>query len=151
MKKISRKLGLLAVLVIAVSMLLVAIGCKTSFTSNGQRIYFTAVSSSGERITYTGGPGGMMQGPLACVNCHGSEGHGGTVNFMMQTFDVPDITWPTLTGQYEDHQPFTEETVKQAIAQGVDPAGNSLEYPMPRWQMSAKDLNDLVAFIKTLK
>jgi cytochrome c oxidase subunit II len=150
MKKTSRKLGLLAVLVIAVSMLLLAIGCKTSFTSNGQRIYFTAASSSGERITYTGGPGGMMQGPLACVNCHGSEGRGGTVNFMMQTSDVPDITWPTLTGQYEDHQPFTEETVKQAIAQGVDPASNSLEYPMPRWQMSTQDLNDLVAFIKTL-
>lgn len=64
------------------------------------------------------------------------------VNFMMQTFDVPDINWLTLTGQYEDHQPFTEETVKQAIAQGVAPAGNSLEYPIPRWQMSAKDLND---------
>ena len=69
----------------------------------------------------------------------------------MYSFDVPDITWPTLTGQYEDHQPFTEETVKQAITQGVDPAGNSLEYPMPRWQMSAQDLTDLVAYIKSLK
>jgi len=88
---------------------------------------------------------------LACANCHGAEGHGGTVHIRMYSFDVPDITWPTLTGQYEDHQPFTEETVKQAITQGVDPAGNSLEYPMPRWQMSAQDITDLVAYIKTLK
>ena len=151
MKKNLSKIMLFLLLALIVSALLAAAGCNTSFTSNGQRIYFTAASSSGVRITYTGGPGGMMQGPLACVNCHGSEGHGGRVNFMMQTFDVPDITWPILTGQYEDHQPYTEGTVKQAITQGVDPAGNSLEYPMPRWQMSAQDLNDLVAFIKTLK
>jgi cytochrome c oxidase subunit 2 len=93
----------------------------------------------------------MMTVGLACVNCHGSEGHGGKVAIMMQTIDVPSITWPTLTGQYEDHPPYTEETLKRAITQGVDPARNELEYPMPRWQMSAQDLNDLVAFIKTLK
>ena len=93
----------------------------------------------------------MMGGPLACANCHGPEGHGGPVQFMMQSFDVPNIMWPDLTGQHMDHQPYTEETVKQAITQGVDPADNPLEYPMPRWQMSAQDLNDLVSFIKTLK
>jgi hypothetical protein len=73
---------------------------------------------------------------------------------MMQTFDVPDITWPELTGEHEEHEehePYTEETVKQAIVQGVDPAGHSLEYPMPRWQMSDNDLNDLLAFLKTLE
>ena len=150
MKKILRRLGLLAVPVFAVSILLVAIGC-TTFTSNGQRIYFTATSSSGERIAYTGGPGGMMQGPLACVNCHGPRGHGGTVRFMMQAFDVPNITWLELTGKHTDHQPYSEGTVKEAITKGVDPAGNLLEYPMPRWQMSTRDLNDLIAYIETLK
>ena len=93
----------------------------------------------------------MMQGPLACVNCHGAEGHGGEVTVMMQTFDVPDITWPELTAQNMDHAPYTEEALKQAITHGVDPAGDPLEYPMPRWQMSPQDLNDLVTFIKTLK
>jgi cytochrome c oxidase subunit 2 len=95
----------------------------------------------------------MMQGPLACATCHGPEGHGGTVQFMMQSFDVPNITWPVLTGPDPDmqHPPYTEETLKRAITQGLDPGGGELEYPMPRWQMSAQDLNDLVAFIKTLK
>lgn len=119
--------------------------------SNGQRIYFYSTSASGEPITYTGAPGTMMQGPLACVNCHGTEGHGGAVQFMMQSYDVPNITWPELTAQHMDHPPYTEETLKQAITQGVDPAGNALEYPMPRWHMSEQDLNDLVSFIKTLK
>jgi cytochrome c oxidase subunit 2 len=95
----------------------------------------------------------MMQGVLACATCHGANGHGGTVNFMMQSYDVPNITWPELTGPDPDmeHPPYTEETLKRAITQGLDPGGNELEYPMPRWQMSEQDLNDLVSFIKTLK
>ena len=94
-----------------------------------------------------------MMAPLACATCHGPEGNGGTVNLMMQTFTVPNITWPVLSGSDPDmqHPPYTEETLKQAITEGVDPGGGPLDYPMPRWQISPQDLNDLVAFIKTLK
>jgi cytochrome c oxidase subunit II len=112
--------------------------------SNGERIYNTSISASGQPITYTGGPGMMM-------HCHGPEGRGGTVFFMMQSFDIPDITWPVLTGPDMDHPPYTVETLKRAISEGLDPGGNPLEYPMPRWQMSAQDLNDLAAYIMTLK
>jgi cytochrome c oxidase subunit 2 len=119
-----------------------------SYSSNGQRIYFTSSSSSGESISYSNGPSTMMQGSLACVNCHGQNGKGGRVAFKMQSFDVPDITWPELTA---DDPPYTEETLKRAIIQGIDPAGDPLKYPMPRWQISDPDLNDLAGFIKTLK
>jgi cytochrome c oxidase subunit 2 len=120
-------------------------------TSNGERIYTTSTSASGQPITYTGGPGMMMQTALSCANCHGPEGRGGTVYFMMQSYDIPDITWPVLTGADMDHPPYTVETLKGAITEGLDPGGNPLEYPMPRWQMSAQDLNDLAAYIMTLK
>ena len=93
----------------------------------------------------------MMPVVRACINCHGPQGHGGRIAIMMQTIDVPDITWPDLTAHEMDHPPFTEETLKQAITQGLDPAGNPLEYAMPRWKMSEQDLNDLVSFIKSLK
>jgi cytochrome c oxidase subunit 2 len=119
--------------------------------SNGQKIYETATSASGEPITYTGGPGMMMQTRLACTNCHGPQGHGGTVTLMMQRFDVPNITWPVLISQTTDTPAYTEETVKRAITQGIDSAGGPLNYPMPRWQISPQDLNDLLAFIKTLR
>jgi len=125
------------------------------FESNGQRIYFTATSSSGQPITPQGYS--MMMNNITCADCHGPAGHGGTVQFMMQSFDVPDITWPELTGQehneegHEDHPPYTEQTLKQAITQGIEPDGSPFEYPMPRWQMSEQDLNDLVEFIKTLE
>jgi cytochrome c oxidase subunit 2 len=128
---------------------------SASFESNGQRIYFTATSSSGEAITPEGFT--MMMHRIACVDCHGSEGKGGTVSMMMQSFDVPNITWSHLTEEeheeegHEDHPPYTEETLKRAITQGLDPAGEPLDEFMPKWQMSAPDLSDLVDFIKTLK
>ena len=129
--------------------LLVLSGCITPFRSNGERIYRTATSSSGQPIIPERFFMPMMR--AACANCHGPQGHGGNTFIMMYRYDVPDITWPELTGPHEDHQPFTEETVKQAITQGIDPAGNPLEYPMPRWQISPQDLDDLVGFLKTLK
>ena len=139
-------------LALASGSVLVLAGCGPYFSSNGQRIYSTATSESGEPITHYGGPGMMMMPvALACINCHGPQGHGGRIAVMMQTIDIPNITWPDLTAHEMDHPPFTEETLKQAITQGIDPAGNPLDYPMPRWQMSEEDLNDLVGFIKTLK
>ena len=117
------------------------------YNSNGERIYFTSTSKSGDPITYTGG---VMMMRLACVNCHGLEGHGGTVRMIMYSFDVPNITWPVLTSA-EDHPAYIENSLKKAITTGIDPAGNRLEAPMPVWQMSDSDLNNLLAFIKTLK
>lgn len=121
----------------------------TTFTSNGQRIYLTATSASGQPISYQGGPAvGMMGGGLACVMCHQPDGHGGPVTMMMQTFQAANITWPALMNETP---PYTEETVKRAITQGLDSGGGRLESPMPRWSMSASDLDDVVAYLKTLR
>lgn len=126
-----------------------------SFKSNGQRIYFTATSSSGQPIIPEGFS--MMMHRIACVDCHGPEGKGGQVSMMMQSFDVPDITWSHLTEEeheesgHEEHPPYTEETVKRAITDGVDPAGEPFDEFMPRWRISEQDLNDLIDFLKELK
>jgi cytochrome c oxidase subunit II len=122
------------------------------FSSNGQRIYFTAMSDSGQPITYRNGPTIGMMAQLACVNCHGPDGHGGRISMMMYTFDAPNITWPALTNpDPTDHLPFTESTVKRAITQGIDEADKPLDRPMPQWSMTDSDLNDLINFLKTLQ
>jgi hypothetical protein len=41
--------------------------------------------------------------------------------------------------------------VKQAITEGINPAGEPLDEEMPRWSMSQDDLDDLIDFLKTLK
>ena len=101
-----------------------------------------------------------MMHSITCANCHGADGKGGRVNMMMWSFETPDITWEHLTSEEHDengtdeedheHPPYTEETVKRAITGGVDPAGEPLDEEMPRWNMSEKDLDDLISFLKTL-
>lgn len=102
----------------------------------------------------------MMAGGMACGDCHGPDGRGGAFNMMMRTYTAPDIRYASLTeekhsneeaeGEHDEHPPYTEETIKRAITEGIEPNGESLEWPMPRWEMSESDLNDLLAFLKTL-
>jgi mono/diheme cytochrome c family protein len=151
-------LSLLA-LVLSGASLLSSCSSPYRYSSNGERIYFTSESSSGEPITYSGSI--RMMHSITCANCHGPEGKGGRVSMMMSYFDAPNITWHVLTQEeghqeepgemeHEEHPPYTEETLKSAITRGVDPAGEPLDEEMPRWHMAEQDMDDLVEFIKTL-
>ena len=120
-----------------------------AFTSNGERIYFTATSDRGTDITYAGGPSSngwmMMGGQLACASCHGPDGRGGVHTMgMMQTMDAKDIRWSTLESEF-DTQKF-----KLAVEEGKDPDGSMLSTDMPRWNMSDEDIADIIAYLKTL-
>jgi len=131
------------------------------YRSNGERIYFTGTSANGP-IRYSGGvSGGMMgggmmgSGQLACADCHGSGGRGGRHVMQMTIMDAPDIRWSTLSGTEQggeemDHPPYDAETFKRAVTQGLEPDGKRLDPAMPRWQMSNKDLDDVLEFLKNL-
>jgi mono/diheme cytochrome c family protein len=127
-----------------------------SYISNGERIYFTGTSESGPPITAEmQGMHRMGAGQLACASCHGPDGRGGTVRMMMGDFEAPDILYSTLTEEehgeeHEEHLPYTDETIRRAITHGLDPAGEPLDWVMPRWDMSGDQLDDLLDFLKTL-
>lgn len=131
------------------------LGPGSRYSTNGEQIYLTATSQRGTPITSDSGTiglGMMGNGTIACATCHGPDGKGGQVRVMMVSFDAPDIRYKTLTStsMAEDHPPYTDETIKRAITEGVDPAGQPLKPPMPRWKMSAEDLDDLLAYLKSL-
>ncbi len=117
--------------------------------SNGARIYYTGVNEKGEPIPFELGPPWLYMHGGSCVNCHGERGEGGVV--VMHCGKVaPKITYKALTeGEHEGHM-YTEEDIKRAIREGIEPDGEELDPCMPRWKMSDEDLNDLVEFLKTL-
>jgi mono/diheme cytochrome c family protein len=130
---------------------------KQSFASNGERIYYTGVSARTGPIPASGGPmwAGMRGG--GCVACHGVRGRGG-VPVMMGGAIPSDIRYEALTKEEHreaeatrEHPAYTDALIKRAITQGVDPAGNSLDWTMPRWQMGEEDLADLLAYLRTLR
>ena len=132
----------------------------STFESNGAQIYFIGTSQRGTPITASREPGmGRMRGSrLTCASCHGPDGRGGEIRMMMRVVEVPDIRYERLTSEEhgdhgeeeEGHEPYTDETIKQAITEGVEPGGETLDWPMPRWPMTDADLNDLIDFLRTL-
>ena len=129
----------------------------SNFQSNGERIYFTATSDSGESIFASMGMMNMRGGTMSCATCHGANGKGGSGRMMMWEFESPDIRYSMLIsgehgehGDEEDEVPYTDELIKRAITEGLGSGGDILEQPMPIWQMSDKDLDDLLAYLKTL-
>ncbi|MBI3077704.1 MAG: c-type cytochrome [Deltaproteobacteria bacterium] len=137
---------------------------KASYASNGERIYYTGVSARTGPIPVSGGPMWMGMRGGGCVGCHGVRARGG-VPVMMGGTIPSDIRYQALIqekhaareeGQEHpsstrEHPPYTDDLIKRAITQGVDPAGRSLDWTMPRWAMAEPDLDDLVAYLKTLK
>lgn len=127
-----------------------------TYPTNGQRIYYTGINERGERIPFRDGPMWVSMHGGSCVSCHGEGGRGG-VPVMMSTEIPPDIRYHTLTEEEhdehegEEHPPYTDATIKQAITDGLNPAGEPLDYTMPRWRMSEGDLDDLLKFLKTLE
>lgn len=131
-----------------------------AFSSNGERIYFTATSERGKRITYTGGPdvgGMMMSGALSCASCHGPTAQGGRHVMHMQVMDAPDIRGAALAGEGHEESEEGEhggqydlETLRLAVVEGRHPDGESLDADMPRWRMSDENLSDLLDYLESL-
>jgi len=96
-------------------------------------------------------------GEKGCVNCHGIDGRGG-FPLMMTSMVAPDITYDTLTSEEHHHGDqteiheggYTDEDIKRATSQGIEPSGKKLSRIMPRWRMTEEELDELLAYLKNL-
>lgn len=128
-----------------------------SFSSNGQRIYYTGTDANGPIPRSVAGGGFMgtgMMGGVACVGCHGEDGRGGRIGMMSGTVDVPDIRYSTLTSERSEEgtivPAWTDVDIARAIRDGIEPDGQPLKAPMPRWDMTDADVTDVIAYLKEL-
>lgn len=132
---------------------------QASYSSNGERIYFTATDNDGNYISNVGGPAyGVTSGEtLACVTCHGSDGRGSAYVPHMQWMGAPAIYYDALVqlaqkqvGDTPLPGGYTLDDFRKAVVEGETPNGNTLNPNMPRWQINDADLADLLDFLKTL-
>jgi cytochrome c oxidase subunit 2 len=129
----------------------------TPASSLGQQIYYTGADASGPipRTIAGGGMMGIGRGRTAgCVDCHGQDGRGGRAGMMFGTVDIPDIRYSALTTAHSDNgtttPAWTDTGIARAIRDGVEPNGQPLKAPMPRWAMSDADVNAVIAYLKEL-
>ncbi|NMG75654.1 ABC transporter substrate-binding protein [Aromatoleum diolicum] len=122
----------------------------------GKRIFLEGRSATGSSIAARVGAGDTaMPGTVVpCANCHGADGRGRREGGVRPS----DITWRRLATPYgqrlesgREHPAYDAASLARAVSHGVDPAGNRLDPAMPRFVMSARDLEDLTAYLKRLE
>lgn len=113
-----------------------------SYSSLGEQIYFTGIGENGP-ISFTGGPHWLYMMGGSYVSCHGEDGRGGFV-IMMTSITAPDIRYGELIEEGMD-----EEEIAEAITEGRH-EGEELSPVMPRWQMSKKEVEAVIDFLKEL-
>ncbi|MDI3326192.1 cytochrome c [Pontibacterium granulatum] len=127
-------------------------GQPSSFSSNGERIYYTGKSQTGSVITYQSGTMHAQMHRTSCASCHGNDRKGQRL-YPRFWIVAPPLTRLALFQDHDDghgdHQSYDKESLKRAIRQGIDPSGEQLNSAMPRWQMSEEDMDDLVNFLMT--
>jgi cytochrome c oxidase subunit II len=128
-----------------------------AFSSNGQRVYYTGADVAGPIPRTIAGGGVMgfgMMGAAACVDCHGEDGRGGRVGMMFGVLDIPDIRYADLSSARSEDgttvAAWTDADIARAIREGVEPNGESLKAPMPRWDMTDEQLAEMIAYLKEL-
>lgn len=133
---------------------------SAAFVSNGERIYFTGTSASGLPVSASGGGGSMggmhrqMHGG-GCASCHGADRQGQRL-WPRLWIKAPALSADALFGDdgdghsdgHGDHASYDTNSLRRAITLGLDPAGETLDRAMPRWSMSAADLDDLITFLQ---
>ena len=147
-----------------------------SFASNGERIYFTGTSASGDPITFQGGDLHMTMMGAGCANCHGgalftdhqfrnnglaiSDADPGRYEVTRLTLDrgtfaTPSLRNIALTAPYMHDGRFqTLEEVLDHYSEGVqrtdtlDP--NLAKHPDGGLHLTAEEKKAVIAFLKTL-
>lgn len=130
---------------------LLAIAAFAADPQHGKKIYVRGEGSAPiEAVMDAEGAMVVPATILRCVNCHDYDGRGKREGGVQPS----NLQWSELTKKYataaRSHPPYTATTLKRAITMGIDPAGNDLDRVMPRYRMSARDADDLVAYLQTL-
>lgn len=136
---------------LAALLLTLALAAPAADPQRGKKIYVRGEGSSPiEAVVDAEGTVVVPATVLRCVNCHDYDGRGKAEGGVKPS----NLQWSELTKTYatasRSHPPYTPSTLKRAITMGIDPAGNELDRVMPRYRMSARDADDLVAYLQTI-
>jgi len=157
-KNPSLKITFLALLTFAASCVMattvIAEGGLSPQERRGKAIYLRGASPSGKEITAMVGDLDVPASTMTCAGCHGLRGEGKTEGGVT----AGNLTWSNLVKPYghthpsgRKHGPFDEKLFTRSVLQGLDPAGNEMLVAMPRFQMPAEDVADLIAYLKRIE
>ena len=133
----------------AIGLALLHGGCARPL-QNGESIFLTGKNIAG-KIIQNDIDRTALRDPsiqIACASCHG-ENRTGRKNPIpdLGPFAAPDITRASLSSANARRAAYTPESLRGALLVGRNPSGKGLHYPMPKWKLDSRDLDDLVDYL----
>ena len=140
----------------------------------GRRLYFEGLSAAGEPISArTEGDIKISGAQFSCVSCHRPSGYGSSEGgiyvppirggFLFQPNKgdrlrifkelYQEIQSKEFWAEMRDPRlrpAYTNASLGKAVIEGIDPAGREMKRTMPRYDLSAADMANLTAYLKTL-
>jgi len=144
------------------------------FSQPGKRVYREGILPDGSPLRAQLDSGGELTGShAACANCHRRSGMGSTEGgTLVPPITVEALFQPTRPRQadifgelFEEGQPppfrariegatfrpaYDDHTLANALRNGIDPTGRQLDPAMPRFELSDKDVVQLISYLKSL-
>jgi hypothetical protein len=135
---------------------------------HGERIYHTGVLANGAPLTGSREGGVRVSGAAAaCINCHRASGLGGAEGNQLippvagAVLRAPGQPWFERTGRAASslsrtvpaahtRGAYTSDSFAQAMVSGRQASGYVMNYLMPRYELDAASLNQLLAYLDTL-
>jgi hypothetical protein len=132
--------------------------------SVGETLYRHGLLPSAEPVQATREAGATLKGAdAACANCHRRSGLGsiegqitippiaGPYLFVPRGMSLAQLGIPFVDTARINHDPYTEESIAQAIREGIGANGKTLNYLMPRYQIDDATMAELIGYLKGIK
>jgi len=128
----------------------------------GKIIYRQGILPDGKPLQATGVGGARLNGrQVTCYNCHRRSGLGTSEGSNQVPPITGDILFNERTKNYRElrqirltdagaRPAYDRNTLKRAITDGIDVTGRALDPLMPRFRLSERDIDYLVAYLNTL-
>ena len=84
-----------------------------------------------------------------CIGCHGEQGQGRSEGGLV----APAIDWHSLGAPRQGFKPrpaYSRDALQRALTTGLDPAGRTLDAGMPRYRLSAAQVDALAVYLGSL-
>ncbi len=128
---------------LTVGLLFLVASCEFDSITLGKRIYQYGQGAEGY-LEYQQGPDWLAQARRGCETCHGPMGRGRSVKVGKVTGAAPPVTRSALV-----ERGYDAATLRRAITKGLDITGRPMNWYMPRWQLSEKDMQALLRYLGT--
>ena len=129
----------------------------------GARIYLDGILPSGAPLQARRENETRVQGATAaCVSCHRRSGLGNvegqsvvppiTTKYLMRSAleNGSDFDMSHVEGFHQGHVPYTDETLAHALREGQAADGRTMSGLMPRYELDAAAMADLIAYLHGL-